>query len=166
MMKRSQPITKVILMFCLVSFGLGSVVAQENTDAMGGMLYGPAGTVSYSIGQIDYETATGSGGNITEGLQQPYEIMILSGIEENDINLTFSLFPNPTADLVVLSVQNSVPLNLTCSLFNIEGKLIEKREVNSSQTTITMSDLANGAYLLKVLRKSTEVKIFKIIKNN
>lgn len=165
-MKRSQPIFKVIKVFCLVSLGLGSLVAQENTDAMGGMLYGPAGTVSYSIGQIDYETATGTGGYITEGLQQPYEIMILSGIEENDINLTFSLLPNPTADFVVLSVQNSVTLNLTCSLFNIEGKLIEKREVNSSQTTIAMGDLANGVYLIKVLRKSTEVKIFKIIKNN
>ncbi|MES2286875.1 MAG: T9SS type A sorting domain-containing protein [Bacteroidota bacterium] len=165
-MKRSQPVFKVIIVFCLVSFGLGALVAQENTDASGGVAFGAGTSVSYSIGQIDYETATGTGGNITEGLQQPYEIMILSGIEENDINLTFSLFPNPTSDFVVLSVQNANTVNMTYAIFNIEGKLIEKREVNSSQTTIAMNDLANGAYLIKVLRKSTEIKIFKIIKNN
>ncbi len=165
-MKRSQPIFKVIIVFCLVSFGLGALVAQENTDASGGVAFGAGTSVSYSIGQIDYETATGTGGNITEGLQQPYEIMILSGIEENDINLTFSLFPNPTSDFVVLSVQKANTVNMTYALFSIEGKLIEKLEVNSSQTTIDMNDLANGAYLIKVLRKSTEIKIFKIIKNN
>lgn len=165
-MKRSQLILKVIIVFCLVSFGFGGIIAQENTDALGGMAYGTGGSVSYSIGQMDYESATGPGGSITEGLQQPYEIMVVSGIEDNDINLSFSIFPNPTADFVVLSVQNVNTLNMTYALFNIEGKLIEKQEVNDSQTTIAMKDLANGIYFIKVLRKSTEVKIFKVIKNN
>ncbi|MES2140649.1 MAG: T9SS type A sorting domain-containing protein [Bacteroidota bacterium] len=165
-MKRSQLIRNVILVLCLVLFGLGKFVAQENTDALGGMGYGAGGSVSYSIGQIDYETATGPGGNITEGLQQPYEIMVVSGIEDNDINLAFAIYPNPTADFVVLSVQNSNTLNMTYSLCNVEGKLIEKQEVNGSQTTIAMKDLASGIYFIKVLRKSTEVKIFKVIKNN
>ncbi|MES2138166.1 MAG: T9SS type A sorting domain-containing protein [Bacteroidota bacterium] len=165
-MKRSQPIFKVIIVFCLVSFGLGALVAQENTDASGGVSYGAGGSANYSIGQIDYESATGAGGIITEGLQQPYEIMVVSGIEAIDIDLIFALFPNPTTDFVVLSVQNVNTVNMTYEIFNIEGKLIEKQEVNNSQTTIAMNDLANGVYLIKVLRKSTEVKIFKVIKNN
>lgn len=165
-MKRSQLILKVIIVFCLVSCGLKVVVAQENTDALGGMAYGTGGSVSYSIGQIDYESAADAGGSIGQGLQQPYEIMIVSGIEDNDINLAFAVYPNPTADFVVLSVQNANTLNMTYALFDIEGKLIEKQEVNGSQTTIAMKDLANGIYFIKVLRKSTEVKIFKVIKNN
>jgi hypothetical protein len=165
-MKRSYHIQQVIIVFCLVSFGLRAVVAQENTDALGGMAYGTGGSVSYSIGQIDYESASGTGGSITEGLQQPYEIMVISGIEDNDINLAFAVFPNPTADFVVLSIQNANTLNMTYALLDIEGKLIEKQEVNGSQTTIAMKDLANGIYFIKVLNKSTEVKIFKVIKNN
>lgn len=165
-MKKSQLIRNVILVLCLVLFGLGEFVAQENTDALGGMGYGAGGSISYSIGQIDFETATGPGGNITEGLQQPYEIMVVSGIEDKDINLAFAIYPNPTADFVVLSVQNVNTLNMTYSLCNVEGKLIEKQEVNGSQTTIAMRDLANGIYFIKVLRKSTEVKIFKVIKNS
>lgn len=165
-MKRSSHIRKVLIVFCLVSFGLKAVFAQENTDALGGMAYGAGGSVSYSIGEVDYINATGSGGSITEGVQQPYEIMVISGIEDNDINLAFAIFPNPTADFVVLSVQNANTVNMTYALFDIEGKLIEKQEVNGSQTTIAMKDLANGIYFIKVLRKSTEIKIFKVIKNN
>lgn len=165
-MKRSHYIRKVIIVFCLVSFGLRTLVAQENTEALGGMAYGTDGSISYSIGQIDYETATGSGGSIVQGLQQPYEIMVISGIEDNDINLAFAIFPNPTADFVVLSVQNANTLNMTYGLYNIEGKLIEKQALNGSQTTIAMKDLANSIYFIKVLRKSTEVKIFEVIKNN
>jgi hypothetical protein len=164
-MKRAHHIQKVIIVFCLVSFGL-RMVAQENTDALGGMAYGAGGSVSYSIGQIDYESATGIGGSITEGLQQPYEIMVISGIEENDINLTFAIFPNPTADFVVLSVLNANKANMTYTLFDIEGKLIKNQEVSGSQTIIVMKDLANGIYFIKVLVKGTEVKIFKVIKNN
>lgn len=165
-MKRAHTIQKVIIVFCFVSFRFGGIIAQENTDALGGMAYGIGGSVSYSIGQMDYETATGAGGSITEGLQQPYEIMVVSGIEDNDINLTFSIFPNPTADFVVLSVQKADTQNMTYELFDIEGRLIEKQEVNDSQTTIDMKDLANGIYFIKVFRKSTGVKTFKIIKNS
>lgn len=165
-MKRSQHIRKVIIVFCFVSFGLSALLAQENTDALGGMAYGAGGSVSYSIGQIDYESAYGPGGTITEGLQQPFEIMIISGIEDNDINLSFAVFPNPTADFVVLSVQNANTVNMTYTLIDIKGKLIEKQEVNGSQTTIAMKDLANGIYFIKVLQKSTELKVFKVIKNN
>ena len=143
----------------------GELFSQQNTNAAGGNAHGTGGTVSYSIGQLDYLNATGLGGTITDGLQQPYEIMIVSGIEDNDINLTYAIYPNPTADFVVLSVQNANTLSLTYALFDIEGKLLEKKEVNGSQTTIAMKDLANGIYFIKVLRKSTQVKIFKVIKN-
>ncbi|MES2396968.1 MAG: T9SS type A sorting domain-containing protein [Bacteroidota bacterium] len=164
-MKRAQLFRKVFIVFCLVLFGLKVVVAQENSEASGGIGYGAGGSVSYSIGQIDYEKATGPGGDLTEGLQQPYEIMVVSGIEDQDINLTFSIFPNPTSDFVVLTVHSANTQNMAYTIFNIEGKLIEKQEVDSSQTTIAMKDLANGIYFIKVLRENTEVKIFKVIKN-
>lgn len=165
-MKKSHHIQKVIIVFCFLYLGLSTGVAQENTDALGGMAYGAGGSVSYSIGEVDYINATGPGGSITEGVQQPYEIIVISGIEDKDINLSFAIFPNPTADFVVLSVQNANTAYMTYGIYDIEGKLIEKQDVNDSRTTIAMRDLANGIYFIKVLRKSSEVKLFKVIKNN
>ncbi len=163
-MKTFQNIKFLFISYCLILVGLGSTFAQENTVTSGGMAFGTGGSVSYTIGQIDYMNATGTGGTITEGLQQPYEIMIISGIEETDVNLALAVYPNPTTDFVVLSVQNSTLQNMTYLLYDLQGKIIEKQKLNDSQTTISMVDLASGTYFIKVLRKNSEVKNFKVIK--
>jgi hypothetical protein len=130
------------------------------------MAYGTGGSISYSIGQIDYETTSGPGGSITEGLQQPIEILTITGFEDNNINLNFEIFPNPTTDFVVLSVYNKKTVNMFYTIYNLDGKLIEKQELAGSQTTIAMKELSNGIYFIKVMQKSSEIKVFKVIKNN
>jgi len=53
----------------------------------GGNATGQNGRVSYSIGQVDFITVSGSGGTVTQGIQQPYEIFVV-GVEDNqDIRL-------------------------------------------------------------------------------
>ena len=165
-MKKSIHIQKVILVFFSVLCGLNILFAQENTDALGGMAYGTGGSISYSIGQIDYETTSGPGGSITEGLQQPIEILTITGFEDNNINLNFEIFPNPTTDFVVLSVYNKKTVNMFYTIYNLDGKLIETQELAGSQTTIAMKELSNGIYFIKVMQKSSEIKVFKVIKNN
>ncbi|MDP1745030.1 MAG: T9SS type A sorting domain-containing protein [Bacteroidota bacterium] len=143
--------------------GFADLFAQQNTDASGGNAYGTGGSASFSIGQVDYITASDSSGNTTQGLQQSYEILIIKGIEEIDINLT--LYPNPAADFVVLSVWDSNIQNMTYLLYDMQGKLIENKKLNSNQTSISMADLANDIYFIKVLDNDSELKVFKIIKN-
>lgn len=96
-------------------------------------------------------------------MQQSYEILIIKGIEEIDINLT--LYPNPAADFVVLSVRDSNIQNMTYLLYDMQGKLIENKKLNSNQTSLSMADLANDIYFIKVLENDSELKVFKIIKN-
>ena len=50
--------------------------AQKNTISAGGLATGAGGTVSYSIGQIDYISATGTGGTANQGLQQPLRVNV------------------------------------------------------------------------------------------
>jgi len=164
-MKSSQHIKNLIFVLCLIVCNSYITLAQENTLVTGGIAYGTGGSASYSIGQIDYNSATGEGGSLTEGLQQPYEIMVISGVEETDVNLALSVYPNPTTDFVVLSVENSNIQNMTCQLYDLQGKIIEKQKLDNRQTSISMVDLASGIYFIKVLNKNTEVKIFKVIKN-
>lgn len=142
---------------------MGNLFAQQNTDASGGNASGIGGSASFSIGQLDYLTASDSLGNITQGLQQAYEILIIRGVEEIDINLT--LYPNPAADFVVLSVQNTNIQNMTYMLYDAQGKVIVSQKLNTNQTSISMADLANDIYFIKVLNNGNELKVFKIIKN-
>ncbi len=146
-------------------YGILQFHAQQGPVASGGDGSGIGGSISFSIGQIDYRNNAGSGGAISQGLQQPYEIFVVSGIEEKGIELTMSVYPNPTADFVFLNIENFWGQSMTFGLYDLQGKLIEKQKINRSQTSIPMVELANAIYFIKVFNNSNELKTFKIIKN-
>ena len=64
------------ILFCAVIYSLNSqsANAQQNTVGTGGTAIGSGGSVSYSIGQLDYITASGSGGSASQGMQQVFKV--------------------------------------------------------------------------------------------
>ena len=155
---------KVKLSFLLLGLGLAAQ-AQQATTATGGDASGSGGTVAYSVGQIVYTTVTGANGSIAQGVQQPYEISIVQGIEENSIQLELTAYPNPTTNYLTLHVGKAELSTLNFQLYDISGKLIESRKIISRTETIAMANLASATYFLKVTNNNNEVKTFKIIKN-
>ena len=143
----------------------GLAHTQESTNASGGDATGSGGTVAYSVGQIVYTTNTGTTGSVAQGVQQPYEISVVLGIEDNSINLELTAYPNPTANFLTLNVGKAELSTLNFQLFDISGKLIESRKIISSSETIAMENLPTATYFLKVTYNNNEVKTFKIIKN-
>jgi hypothetical protein len=77
-----------ILILLTFTFSLSTVSAQESINATDGDVSGSGGSVSYSVGQVVYTTHTGTSGSVAEGVQQPYEISVVTGLEEaQSINL-------------------------------------------------------------------------------
>lgn len=154
-----------IITFCLFISGI-TLQAQNTIAATGGNSSGSGGTVSHTVGQVVYTTNTGASGTVTQGVQQPFEISIVSGLEdEKQINLICSAYPNPASDLLTLKVENYDTDNLSYKIYDDRGKLLESRKVESFETIISMANLIPSIYFLKVLDGNKEVKIFKIIKN-
>jgi Secretion system C-terminal sorting domain len=150
----------------LLVFGLTGLQAQESVNATGGNASGSGGSASYSVGQITYQTHTGTNGSVAQGVQQPFEISVVTGIvEAKDINLTVSAYPNPTTDYLTLSVDNFKMSNLSYQLHDMQGKLLETEKITGKQTSIVMSNLVPATYFIKVIQNNKEVKTFKIIKN-
>lgn len=149
----------------LLLFGLNGLKAQDAIPTSGGNASGSGGTVSYTVGQVVYTTNTGSNGSVSQGVQQPYEISVVSGIGVNTINLSCTAYPNPTTDKLTLSVENIEKLNLSYQLLDINGKILESNKVEGSETCISMGNLTPSIYFLKVSDGIKEVKTFKIIKN-
>ncbi len=153
----------------LLTVGLlwtGLAQAQESVNASGGDATGSGGTVTYSVGQVVYTTNTGTSGSVAQGVQQPYEISVVTGIEEaKDINLTVTAYPNPTTDYLTLSIGEFDISNVSYQLYDMNGKLLQSEKVTGNQTSIVMSNLVPANYFVKVIQGNKEVKIFKIIKN-
>ncbi|MEJ5266144.1 MAG: hypothetical protein WHT29_12590, partial [Bacteroidales bacterium] len=92
----------------LLGLGLTGLQAQESVNATGGNAFGSGGSVSYSVGQVVYTTNSGTNGSVAQGVQQPYEISVVTGLEEaKGINLSVSAYPNPTTDYLTLRIDAS-----------------------------------------------------------
>lgn len=103
---------------------------------------------------------------MTQGVQQPYEIFVVTGIEEETgINLMCSLYPNPATNFLTLKFENCDIENLSYGLYDVNGKLLENKIIEGNETSIIMSILTPAAYFLKVIQNNKEVKTFKIVKN-
>jgi len=154
---------KVKLGILLLGLGL-TAQAQQATTATSGNASGSKGTMAYSVGQIVYTTNTGTKGSVAQGVQQPYEISIVLGVENNAIKLELTAYPNPTTNFLTLNVGETELSTLNFQLYDMSGKLIESRKILSSNETIAMENLLPATYFLKVTNNNKEVKTFKIIK--
>lgn len=162
-MKCNRLKLSVLLFF---GFGMTGLHAQESVNATGGNALGNGGSASYSVGQVVYTTNTGTNVSETQGVQQPYEISLVTGLEEiKGIKLSVTAFPNPTSDNLTLEVADSGHSNLSFQLFDMQGALLQSEKITGRRTTIVMSNLVPATYFLQVLGASQVVQTFKIIKN-
>ena len=151
-------------LFMLV-LGATGLQAQDNVNASGGDASGTGGSVGYSVGQIAYSTETGTNGSIVQGVQQPYEISVVTAIEEAiGINLSVAVFPNPVTDNLILEITDFNFVGLRFLLYNISGKLIRSEEITGNRTNIPMGDFFPATYIIKIVHNNMEIKTFKIIK--
>jgi hypothetical protein len=146
--------------------GISGLKAQETITISGGNTTGGGGSVSYTIGQIVYTTNTGTNGSVAQGVQQPFEISVVIGIDEaKDIQLECSVYPNPTLGLLKLKVENIKLTDLRYQLFDMNGRLLQSQNIEKAETEITIENLVATTYFLKITAGSKkEVKTFKIIK--
>ncbi len=155
-----------LIALLLFGFSLAGLHAQEAFPVAGGDAVGSGGSVSYSVGQLVYTTNIGEDGSVAQGVQQPYEISIITAIEEaGGIDLICTAYPNPTTDKLTLKVENYVLDDLSYQLFDMNGKILESKKMMDKITSITMSKFIPGTYFLKVISNQKEAKTFKIIKN-
>ncbi|WMW77328.1 T9SS type A sorting domain-containing protein [Flavobacterium sp. 20NA77.7] len=131
----------------------------------GSTVSGSGGSLSFTVAQSIYTTNFGASGSVSQGVQQPYEIQTLLGIDNFNINLlTLNVFPNPTTDILTLNIKNTNFETLNYQLFDINGKLLMSDKISSEDTILRMQDLSTAVYILKVLDKNKEIKTFKILK--
>lgn len=149
----------------MLLLGMLKMQAQQTTVASGGNATGAGGKISYTIGQIVDKAQTGSTGTITQGVQQPFEIVTLSGEEFAGIKLEAVVYPNPTISNVTIKISDSNLENLNYQLFDIQGKLINEGKISNEETFLNMETYTVSTYVLKINSATKELKTFKIIKN-
>lgn len=143
---------------------ISQISAQDSVLTTGGNFSGSNGNVSYSIGQVFYKTISGVSANLSQGVEQPFEIQVVLGADNFNIGLELSVYPNPTTDKIYLIVKESSFKSIQYQLFTINGRLIENDKIYENSTIIHMDKYPEAIYLLKIIDNEKEIKTFKIIK--
>lgn len=140
--------------------------AQQAITSSGGNASGTGGTASYSVGQVNYTINKSTGGSASQGVQQPFEIFELTGVDDvKDLSINLTVFPNPTVDYLTLTIESASTKNLTYQLFETNGKLITSQKFVGKATKVEMNNYAAALYFLTVTENNNTIKTFKIIKN-
>lgn len=155
----------VVWVLFIVSIGVTPLWAQNGVVPAGGEASGSGGSVSYTLGQMSYLPLDGTNGSVAQGVQQPYEIFVVTGIEQAaGIDLNLSVYPNPATDFLILKTGNLEMSNLYYYLYDNNGILLENKVIIEDQTMVAMNRFSSAIYYLKVVQNNQEIKVFKIIK--
>lgn len=153
------------LLLTLSLFSSGIILAQESVSASGGNATGSGGTASYTVGQVAYTSSTSSNGSVSAGVQQAYTITATTGVDETNFNLKVSVYPNPTTDLLVLSI-SELKEDYTYQVLDMAGKLLTNGQLRDNQTELDFSSYSTGSYYVNIItNQNKKIKTFQVIKN-
>ena len=155
-----------VIMTCLFFLPAFPVLSQESILVANCNATGNGGSVSYSVGQVAFNTFQSAGGTVTQGIQQPFEILFMDGIaDESTLALDCIVYPNPATSEIRLKVGRVSFDGLSCQLRNPDGLLLKEVNIDSRETIIPTVELPAGIYFVTVIGNHKNLTTWKVIKN-
>jgi len=151
------------LLLILTVIYCSNAMAQQVVAAAGSTFSNANGSLSYTLGEGVAQTLSVGSITLTEGFHQT-TISISVVNEMTDLGFTISAFPNPTSDFLKLKVDRVNLAGLQYLFYDVNGKLLSQKNVESNETNLAVQQLTTGIYFLVVRDGTKEVKSFKIIK--
>jgi len=84
----------------------------------------------------------------------------VSNLNANEENGYIDIYPNPSDNILNIEIEN--PDNATLEIYNVNGKLIFSKALNSKFEKIDISGLSRGLYMVKVEQDSA-VSVGKVV---
>jgi hypothetical protein len=152
----------LILFSVFLLFVAGSATAQTVVSANGGTATAAGVEVSWTIGEPITETVTDGTTTLTQGFQQSkLTVTAINDIQVSGVEI--KVYPNPTSDYVTVHF-SKVMEKPTYLLFDLSGRLIEQKNIETTDAKIDMTGYAGGSYILKLNSGQQPLQSFKIIK--
>ena len=141
---------------------LHSVNAQSNIVAGGGDATSSTGSVSYSIGQIDFQYSSSADYSVSEGVQQTYSFDTALSINDIQYDFQLSIWPNPSADEMNLEFTTNYEMPLSLTVTDVKGAIVASKSVTQGQYSFDVNTWAAGTYYVN-LSDGEAVSIIKPI---
>lgn len=131
-------------------------------DSYGDGINSGYGAGSWTIKTNSGATTVGNGGTFTDSETTSFTNASLSstsfGLD------AISLYPNPTKDILNISIPSSLGSDINYEVYNNLGQVIKVNNSNQSEFSISTNELSSGIYFIK-LEVNNASKVLRFIKN-
>ena len=62
-----------------------------------------------------------------------------------------NIYPNPSSDVVIFTIKDWQPMDYQLTIMDVDGKIIQRNNLNSRQYRFQKGDLPSGTYLYRLL---------------
>jgi len=149
----------LLMMLSITAAGQRQVIATAgNSDE------NAEGSLSWTMGEPAVNTWSSSGAMITQGFQQSN--LEVSTLVEPDPGsfLRAIAYPNPVQDMMRVEVKNRGNTILYLELYDMNGRLLDKQQVQSNPSRLDFGEHPAGEYILQLKTAEKRIQSFKIIK--
>jgi len=155
-----KKIVSTLIIFITVAL---SINAQQNIVASGGLATGTGGNISFSIGQIDFLYSTNASFNITQGVQQVYNLNV-TAVRNNFVedDRYINIYPNPTREGIYLDFEKFH--EATYTIYDYTGNIIATNTIETSKTFIQLQTLPAATYIILITQPDKPQKSYLISK--
>jgi len=153
----------LILFSIFLLFIAGNSTAQKVVATNGGTATVNGYEISWTIGEPITETVTDGTTTLTQGFQQS-KLTVTAIDELLETGIEIKVYPNPTQDFVTIHFTKTME-RPSYLLFDLSGRLLEQKNIESTDAKVNMIGYAEGAYILKLIHRGSQpLQTFKIVK--
>ena len=152
----------LILFFLSVNISQGQYVKMA-TFATGGKAFSQGGNyMSQVLGQssIISGTALSEGVAFRQGFKQPFALMKVNKIYQEESRWSFEAFPNPFVDRLTIRFDRPTANAVLLQVYDIQGKVLWQGDYPEKIEEIKLEkfqDISAGKYILQIFQKGKPI---------
>lgn len=119
-------------------------------------------SISWTLGEVVTTTTTSNDHVLTQGFHQPK--YLITAISEDHV-ADILVFPNPTREQIMVSLNWEKMPEVYAKVFSTNGKLLATFRLNAEQRNLSLANYPAGLYILQLSNQNNEfLKSYKINK--
>ena len=155
------------------SSGFSNSLGDNNVDNIERIDINVPESGTYTLTVTHKGTLQGDSGGPFDPQSQDFSLIITGnnltlGVNDNDFNSRFAVWPNPTNDKLNFSLKSNYQENVQTSLIDMQGRVVMNNaftfESQEGYNTLDVSQLESGIYTLYIKQGKHEEKQKVIIK--
>ena len=156
-------IKMTINIFCFLTTFLAAGIAhgqsiERTVIATGGDYFqSPTHSLSWTIGEPITETFSNTYMTLTQGFQQSDKITLTSVKDPLAAQYDIKVFPNPTADVLNITINNDRDEIVIVQIYNMGGARVLSEKILDKNIRLNLSELMSANYLLSLHKLNGEL---------